>query len=176
MAKKFSARRYAQALFAVAQEKNKADELLVELQNVEKLNQDKTVASYLSHPAISFKEKESVLFGKLPGIDPLVVNLVYLLLSNGKIDMLTAVVDEYKRMVDGSKDIERAEVITAVPLDDNTRQKISSRLGDMLGKKIVIEPESTDPELIGGVVVKVGGKMLDGSTRNALNILKKEII
>jgi F-type H+-transporting ATPase subunit delta len=175
VAKKFSARRYAQALFAVAQEKNKADGLLVDLQNVEQLNLDKSVAAYLSNPAISFKEKESLLSGKLTGIDTAVVNLVYLLLSNGRINMLGTVAGEYKQMVDAGKGIERAEVITAVPLDDKSRQKISARLGDMLGKKVVIEPESTDPELIGGVVVKVSGKLLDGSTRSALNILKKEI-
>jgi F-type H+-transporting ATPase subunit delta len=175
VAKKFSARRYAQALFAVAQENNKSDDLLVELESVEQLNRDKSVAAYLGNPAISFKEKESVLSGKLPGIGSAVVNLVYLLLSNGRMNMLGAVLDEYKQMVDGSKGIERAEVITAVPLDDNSRQKIGSRLGDILGKKIIIEPESTDPELIGGVIVKVGGKLLDGSTRSALNGLKKEI-
>jgi F-type H+-transporting ATPase subunit delta len=175
VAKKFSARRYAQALFAVAQGKNKADELLVELQSIEQLNQDKVIAAYLGNPAISFKKKESVLSGKFAGIDTAVVNLVYLLLANGRINMLGEVADEYKHMVDDSKGIERAEVITAVPLDDKARQKISTRLGDMLGKKVVIEPESTDPELLGGVIVKVGGKLLDGSTRSALNVLKKEI-
>ncbi len=175
MAKKFSAGRYAQALFAVAQEKNKADELLVELENLSQLNRDKAVSAYLSNPAISFKEKESVLAGKFEGIDSSLVNLVYLLLSNGKINRLGAVSDEYKQMVDGSKGIERAEVITAVPLDDKSREKISSRLGDILGKKVVIEPERTDPGLIGGVVVRVSGKLLDGSTLSALNSLKKEI-
>ncbi|MDD4923349.1 MAG: ATP synthase F1 subunit delta [Dehalococcoidales bacterium] len=175
MAKKFSARRYAQALFAVAQEKNKTDDLLVDLESVEQLNEDKSVAAYLSNPAISFKEKESVLTGKLPGIDSSVVNLVYLLLSNGRINMLSKVTNEFRQMIDRHKGIERAEVISAVALDDKSREKISSRLGDMLGKKILIEPESTDPALIGGVIVKVGGKLLDGSTRSALNILKKEI-
>jgi len=175
VAKKFSARRYAQALFSVAQEKNKVDDLLVELESVEQLNRDKSVADYLGNPTISFKEKETVLSGKLPGIDSSVVNLVYLLLSNGKINMLSAVVDDYKQMVDSSKGIERAEVISAVALDDKSREKICTRLGEMLGKKIVIEPESTDHELIGGVIVRVGGKLLDGSTRSALNMLKKEI-
>ncbi len=176
MAKKFSARRYAQALFAVAQEKNKADALLSDLETVSQLNQDKTVSSYLDNPAISFKSKETVLSGKMSGIDSAVVNLVYMLLSNGRINKLPDVIEEYRQMVDSSKGIERAEVITAVPLDDKARQNISKRLGDMLEKKIVIQPESTDPGLIGGIIVKVGGKLLDGSTRSALNILKKEII
>jgi F-type H+-transporting ATPase subunit delta len=176
VAKKFSARRYAQALFDVAQEKNKADVLLSDLETVSQLNTDKTVSAYLDNPAISFKEKESVLSGKMSGIDSAVVNLIYMLLSNGRVNKLPAVIDEYRQMVDSSKGVERAEVITAVPLDDKARQNISKRLGDMLGKKIVIQPENTDPELIGGVIVKVGGKLLDGSTRSALNILKKEII
>ncbi len=176
MAKKFSARRYAQALFAVAHEKNKTDVLLSDLEAVSQLNRDKIISDYLDNPAISFKQKESVLSGKLPGIDSEVVNLIYMLLSNGRINKLSAVIEEYRQMVDGSKGIERAEVITAVPLDDKARQNISKRLGDLLGKKIVIEPENTDPELIGGVIVKVGGKLLDGSTRSALNTLKKEII
>jgi F-type H+-transporting ATPase subunit delta len=176
VAKKFSARRYAQALFAVAHEKNKTDVLLSDLEAVSQLNRDKIISDYLDNPAISFKQKESVLSGKLPGIDSEVVNLIYMLLSNGRINKLSAVIEEYRQMVDGSKGIERAEVITAVPLDDKARQNISKRLGDLLGKKIVIEPENTDPELIGGVIVKVGGKLLDGSTRSALNTLKKEII
>ena len=175
MAKKFSARRYAQALFEVAQEKNKTDALLSDLDTVSQLNLDKTVSAYLDNPAISFKKKETVISGKFSGIDSAVVNLTYMLLSNGRINKLSAVVDEYKQMVDSSKGIERAEVITAVSLDDKARQNISKRLGELLNKKVVIEPESTDPELIGGVIVKVGGKLLDGSTRSALNILKKEI-
>jgi len=175
VAKKFSARRYAQALFAVALEKNKLDEWLVELGTVTQLNQDKTVAAYLSNPAVSLKEKETILSAELSKIDAIIVNLVYLLLSSGKLDKLPAVVDEYKRMVDRHKGIERAEVATAVALDDKSRQKISTRLGQMLGKKVVIEPEIIEPGLIGGILVKVGGKMLDGSTRSALNMLKKEI-
>jgi len=175
VAKKFSARTYALALFAVAQEKNKADALISDMDAVSHLELDKTVSAYLNNPAISFKEKEAVVSGKMAGIDSAVVNLVYMLLSSGRMNKLSAVIDEYKQMVDNSKGIERAEVITAVPLDDKARQKISGRLSDMLGKKVVIEPESTDPELLGGIIVKVGGKMLDGSTRSALNVLKKEI-
>ncbi len=175
MAKKFSARRYAQAIFDVALEKNKLNEWLVELDTVAQLDHDETVAAYLSNPAVSFKDKDNLLSGKLPGINAMVINLVYLLLASGRIDRLPAVVNEYKQMLDKYNGIERAEVTTAIPLDDKSRQKISSSLGQMLGKKILIDPEHTDPGLIGGVVVKVGGKILDGSTRNALNVLKKEI-
>ncbi len=175
MAKKFSARRYAQAIFEVALEKNKLNEWLGELDIVVELDHDETVAAYLRSPAISFKDKQSLLSGKLIDINAIIVNVVYLLLDNGRIDMLSAVISEYKQMLDKYNNIERAEVITAVPLDDKEREKLSKSLSEMIGKKVIIEPENTDPELIGGVVVKVGGRMLDGSTRSALNVLKKEI-
>jgi F-type H+-transporting ATPase subunit delta len=175
VAKKFSARRYAQAVFDVALEKNKLNEWLIELEAISQLNQDKTVAAYLENPAVSFKDKTGILSGKLPGIDIVIVNMIYLLLANGRIDKLTGVVSEYKRMLDVYNGIERAEVITAVPLDNVSRQNLDARLGELIGKKVLIESERVDPGLIGGVVVKVGGKMLDGSTRSALNALKKEI-
>jgi len=175
VAKKFSAKRFAQALFAVAEEKNKTGEVLVELENISQLNHDDVVFAYLSNPAISFKEKETLLSDKLKDIEQPVINLLYLLLANGRIDMLNAVIHEYRQMIDDSKGVVRAEVVTAVPLDTETRDKVSGRLSDILKKKIIIEPESTDPGLIGGFIVKVGGKLLDGSTRSALNNLKKEI-
>ncbi|MDD4874497.1 MAG: F0F1 ATP synthase subunit delta [Dehalococcoidales bacterium] len=175
MAKKFSARRYARAIFDIAQESNELNEWLVQLDAVSQLNRDETVVAYLDNPSISFQEKEALLAGKLPGINARVINMVYLLLDSDRVDMLPAVVNEYKKMLDQYNGIERAEVITAVPLDDKSRQKLSDRLSEIIGKKILIEPEYTDRGLIGGVVVKVGGKMLDGSTRNALNVLKKEV-
>ncbi len=175
MAKKFSARRYAQAIFDIAQENNKINEWQVQLDEISHLDLDKTIAAYLENPAVSFKEKQNLFSGKMPDIDPMIVNLLYLLLDDGTIDMLTDVVNEYKKMVDKHNGIARAEIVATVPMDDVTRPEISAHLSEMLGKKVLIEREYIDPGLIGGFVAKVNGKLLDGSTRHKLNILKKQI-
>ncbi|GAI97035.1 unnamed protein product, partial [marine sediment metagenome] len=82
---------------------------------------------------------------------------------------------EYQRLVDNYHGIERAEVTTAVPLNDESRRNLSQKLSHITGKKVIIEPEYVDPGLIGGVVVRVTGKLMDGSTQGKLEALKKKI-
>ena len=76
--------------------------------------------------------------------------------------------------MDNYHGLEHAEVTTAVPLDDKDTQRLSERLGTLVGKKVVLKTE-VDPQLLGGFVARIGGKLLDGSTRSRLLALKKEI-
>ena len=71
--------------------------------------------------------------------------------------------------------IQTAEVVTAVPLDNKDKEKLSDTLGTMIGKKVVLK-SGVDPEILGGIVARVGGKLLDGSTRSKLMALKKELV
>ncbi len=82
---------------------------------------------------------------------------------------------EYQRLLDGYYGIEPAEVITAVPLDDKDIQKLTENLSALVGKKIVLKSE-VDPGVIGGIVARVGGKLLDGSTRSKLAALRRELV
>jgi F-type H+-transporting ATPase subunit delta len=88
--------------------------------------------------------------------------------------MLGDIAGEYRRLLDSHRGIERAEVMTAVPLDDEDRQKLAERLGAITGKKITVEAE-VDPGLVGGFAARIGGKLLDGSTRRKLVALKREL-
>ncbi|MFC1874685.1 ATP synthase F1 subunit delta, partial [Chloroflexota bacterium] len=92
----------------------------------------------------------------------------------GRFGMLADIGAEYQLLLDSYNNIERAEVTTAVPLGNEERQKLTERLGDITDKKVVLEYE-VDTDLIGGVVVRVAGKLLDGSTRGKLEALKKKI-
>jgi len=105
-----------------------------------------------------------------------VLNLVYLLISKGRVGMLPDIADEYRRLVDEYNGIERAEITTAVPIDDAARLKLSEKLSDITGKKVIIESENVNPDIIAGIIVKVAGKLIDGSTRGRLKELKKELI
>ncbi len=174
MARRYSARRYARAAFEIALEEQRLDEWQSELEKMARLGQDKTIALFLESPGIRFEDKASLLSERLGDTNPLVLNLVYLLLAKGRFGMLTDIGAEYQNMLDSYHNIERAEVTTAVPLDDEDRQRLTERLGDIIGKKVILEHE-VDPDLIGGVVVRVAGKLLDGSTRGKLEALKREL-
>jgi F-type H+-transporting ATPase subunit delta len=77
-------------------------------------------------------------------------------------------------LLDSYRGIEQAEVVTAVPLDQGDTQRLSQRLSAVLGKNISIKAE-VDASIIGGIVARVGGKLLDGSTRGKLLALKQKI-
>jgi F-type H+-transporting ATPase subunit delta len=86
--------------------------------------------------------------------------------------VLTDIADEYNRLFNNLNGTVRAQVVTAISLDEEQKLKISQRLGDMTGKKVILEPE-IDPDIIGGIIVKIGDKLMDGSIRGKLEAMKK---
>ena len=174
MATKAYARRYAQAVFEIAREQERLDEWQADLGQVAGLVEDVTVLGWLEDPKTPFEARIKLLKESLGDLDPLALNLVYLLLARGRLGMATDVAQEYRRLLDSHRGVEPAEVVTAVPLDDEDRQKLAERLGAITGKKVEVTA-GVDPALVGGVVVRVGGKLLDGSTRGRLEAMKREI-
>ena len=98
-----------------------------------------------------------------------------MLIARNVISMVGDIADEYQRILDRYHGIEPAEVITAVPLDDKDIQKLTENLSTLVGKKIVLKPE-VDPDILGGIIARVGGKLLDGSTRSKLAALRRELV
>jgi len=76
--------------------------------------------------------------------------------------------------LDSYRGIEQAEVITAVPLDDKDKKRLEEHLGVVVGKKVVLKSR-VDSSLIGGIVARIGGKLLDGSTHSKLMALRNEL-
>jgi F-type H+-transporting ATPase subunit delta len=112
---------------------------------------------------------------RLGDVSLLALNLVLLLIARSGISMMAEIAGEYKRLLDSYRGIESAEVTTAVPLDDKDKEKLTQKLGTLVGAKVEIETE-VDPSILGGIVARVGGKLLDGSTRSKLAALKKELV
>jgi len=174
MAKRTYARRYSQAVFSIAREKNELDRWQSDLEKIATVGDDAQFVALLENPKVRFEDKAKLLSQWLGGVNPLALNLVYLLVTKGRLGMVADIADEYQRLLDSYRGIERAEVTTAIPLDDKDRRKLEERLGAVVGKKVVVKPK-VDPSVLGGVVARVGGKLLDGSTRSKLMALKKAL-
>jgi len=174
MAKKSFARRYSQAVFEIALEKNQLDKWQSDLGKVAALGGDAELITLLENPKIHFEAKAKLLAKALGDINPLALNLVYLLVSRGRFNMVGDIADEYQRLLDSYRGVEQAEVTTAIELDDKERRKLEERLEEVVGKKVVVKPR-VDPSVLGGIVARVGGKLLDGSTRSKLVALKKTL-
>ncbi len=174
MARTVTAMRHARAAFDIAREKNRLGEWQDDLEQVASLTADSDVLAFLEDPKIHTKIKADLLAGQLEGIDPLVLNLVYLLIEKGRMAMIGDVAIEYRRLLESHRSIERAEVITAAPVSKVNLTKLKERLSEVVGKEIVLKTR-VDPELISGMVARVGDKVIDGCTRNQLALLRREL-
>ena len=175
MARKAYARRYAQAVFEIALEKKELERWQSDLQKIVSTVGDDAFLAAMESPKIKFDDKVRLLSERLGDVNPLVLNLVRLLIARVGIGMIGDIADEYQRLLDSYHGIEPAEVIIAVPLDDKDIQKLTENLSTLVGKKIVLKSE-VDPRVIGGIVARVGGKLLDGSTRSKLAALRRELV
>lgn len=172
MARRFHARRYAQAVFDIARERKELDRWPSDLDKIAALGKDATVMALFENPKVRFEAKTKLLSEGLGDINPLALNLVYLLVTRGRLARIGDIADEYQRLLDSYHGIERAEVTTAIALDDKEKRRLEEQLGAVVGKKVVVETK-VDSSLIGGVVARVGGKLLDGSTISKLMAMRK---
>lgn len=175
MARRAYARRYSQAIFEIALETKELDRWQSDLKKIVNVVGDVTFATLLESPKLHFDDKARLLSERLESINPLALNLVLLLVTRGRLGIIGDIADEYQRLLDSYRGIEPAEVTTAVPLNDEDKVKLAEHLGAIVGKKVVLKCE-VDPNLIGGVTARIGGKLLDGSTRSKLLALKRELV
>jgi F-type H+-transporting ATPase subunit delta len=175
MARKAYARRYAQAVFEIALEKKELERWQADLEKVAAAVSDSSFLAVLENPKIKIEEKSRLLSNVLGDISPLTLNLALLLIARAGIGMLGEIAGEYQRLLDAYRGIEKADVTTAVPLDDKDKRELAEKLGSLVGAKVVLKSE-VDPGILGGIIARVGGKLLDGSTRSKLIALKKELV
>ena len=175
MAKKTYARRYAQAVFEMALGRKELELWQADLQKIAATVADANVLAALESPRVKLDDKTRLLVSLVGKINLLALNLVGLLISRSAIGMAGEISAEYQRRLDEYHGVVPAGVVTAVPLDDADRKKLAGDLGKMVGKEVVIEAE-VDPEILGGIIARVGGKLLDGSTRSKLAALRRELV
>lgn len=168
------ARQYAEAAFELAVERNSVDRWLEELRAVAAALSEPGVRAVLDSPSVGEQLKFTVVRRSLATVDPLLVNLVLLLLRRRRLGYLRLIASEFARMVDERRGVVLAEVTTAVPLDEQHREAVRRRLASVLGKTVRLR-ESVDPGIIGGLVVQVGDKLINGSIAGRLASLRREL-
>ncbi len=177
MANSVYARRYAQAVFRMAQESQEQNRWQSDLRKIASMCRDEALFALLENREVSFEEKERVLSQRLGEIHPMALKLVSMLVAKGRLAMMEDISDEYQQLLDeyrGIEGAEVAEVITAIPLDDEERLKIGERITEIVGKPVMLKSK-VDPTVIGGVIIRVGDKLIDGSIRSKLTALRKEL-
>jgi F-type H+-transporting ATPase subunit delta len=169
-----SVKRYAQAVFEIALESNKLKEWQSNLTKIAKLVQDDEFVSLAENPKMPFDLKTKLVQERLGKINPMALNLVYLLISKGKLKTASRISDEYNRLLNEHYGIKNAEVTTAIPLDNMEREKLGQNLEALVGKKISMNVQ-VNPDILGGFIARIDDSLIDGSIRNKLERLKKRL-
>ncbi len=170
-----SARRYAEAVFEIAQESNTLDAWSNDLRTIADFVSEPDVAQVLASNRVPRDQKMRLLVAGLQSlISPLAMNLVRLLDERGKTLIARDIQTAYQERADASRGIAHAVVTTAVALSDDERGDIASRLSTMTGKRVDITPV-VDEAIIGGIIARIGDELIDGSTRSRLIALKRRL-
>ena len=169
-----SGKRYAQAAFELALERGELENWRTGLNQVAGIVADGKLMSMLENPKLSFEAKKAILNEHLGMVNPLVVNLTYLLMSRDKLRIISDIAQHYERLLDRHRGIVHAEVLTAVPLHDEDREMLSRRFAELVGHKVIIDSR-VDPSILGGFKAKIGDVLIDGSIRNTLESMKKTL-
>ncbi len=170
-----SVRRYAQAAFAIAVERDALDVWARDLEAARGIVGESDVTAFLAAPSVPETVKLDGVNTLLSDVDPLVRNLVSLLTTNGDIERFGGVCDTFRDLMDEHLGIGRAQITTAVPLDEARRERIVSSLQEMTGYERIEVTEAVDAEIIGGVVARVGDRLFDGSTRSRLRLMQETL-
>jgi F-type H+-transporting ATPase subunit delta len=175
-----AAQRYSQALFlAVAGQGQPPAEIQKQLQkSAQLIRTDARLAETLAHAFLPFEQKRAALFEVLErervGASALLLNFFKLLLEKKRIGLLPLIAAQFDQAVDGSLGRIRASVKSATPMDEPAREKMRKNLSAMLGKEAVID-WTVDSDLLAGVVVRAGDRVLDNSLKSQLKNLKTHL-
>ncbi len=174
------AKRYAQAVFEIAtsapagEVEQALDTWSSELDTVIEALSNPEFLAFLRHAKVPRDKKVAAINEVLPQTSVLVRNMVSLMVSKGIVEQLPQVKTELSRLVDRHRGIERVKAYSAVALDQSDKDRIREYVKRMVNKDVALESE-VDPSIIGGLVIRVGDKLLDGSTRTKLLSLKSEL-
>jgi F-type H+-transporting ATPase subunit delta len=166
--------RYASALFELADAAGDADRVMGELETfAAALDASEDLARLVRSPVFSADEQAKAFDALLPklGIGGLTANLIKLLARNRRLFVARDIVTGYRRLLAQKRGAATAEVTSAEPLTDAQTAALKAALAEKTGKAIDIDAK-VDPSLIGGLVVKLGSRMIDTSLKTKLSQLK----
>ncbi|MBI4496284.1 MAG: ATP synthase F1 subunit delta [Chloroflexi bacterium] len=175
MADGVSAKRYAQAVFQIAAEQGLFAHMRADLERISAAAQDETLAAVMDSPRVPFDVKEELARGQFSDLHPIALNLALLLISKRRLGLAPELAREFAALVDEAQGIAHAEVTTAVPLSEAEQQQVAQRLSALTGKQIVLRAK-VDPDILGGLIAKIGDQLIDGSARTRLVQLRRTLV
>ena len=171
------ARRYARALLAIGEEEGRSRQILAEIERFEALlSEIPLLREMLEAAHINRRDKHAALEAVVgpSGFLPSTGNFLNLLVDKGRMTILSRILSEFRTLIERLEGIERVEVTVPMPLTDSQRTMLTGVLEGRTGRKVLLE-EKLDPGVLGGMVVKVGSTVYDGSARSQIQNIRETL-
>lgn len=171
------AKRYALALFQIAREKQlleKIEEELRVLKEVLYLNEELTAV--LKSPKLSKEKKKEILSTSFSSLNPIILNTLLLMVDRHRQDEMIAVADTFIELANEERGIEEADVYSIRPLSDDEKAALSSSFAAKIGKKSLEIENIVDSNLLGGLKIRIGNRIFDGSLQGKLERLERQLL
>ena len=166
---------YARSLFEVAQEQEKLDEVRDQIgQFADALDESRDLQTFFFSPYFSTEEKKKGLDTAVEGADETVTNFLALLIENHRMPALMRIRRELDALWRDVNQLLPVQITSAVELDGAVTRQIGDEIGRQTGRKVELT-STVDPDVLGGLVVRVGNSILDASVRTRLERLRKQV-
>ncbi|NLA58650.1 MAG: ATP synthase F1 subunit delta [Firmicutes bacterium] len=175
MSTNIAAKRYANAFFRYVKKHGPVDEVYTALQRLQgELNAEPRLLEFLKHPGITRAEKEAFITDQLAAYTVWVQRLLIYVIDQGRAELLPDIIQGFLARYKDEEGIAEVEVVTATELDGAMRNKVIQFLEKKLRKRVVAKT-IVEPQLIGGLVIRHGGMVYDGSVRTMLQQVKRRL-
>ena len=166
---------YARSLFEVAEERDRIDVVREQLgQFTDALAESRELELFFFSPYFSTEEKKEGLDKAVDGADEIVRNFLAVLIENHRMPALMRVRREYERLWQEANRMLPVQVTSAIELDETVTRQIGEEIGRQTGRKVELST-TVDPDVLGGIVLRVGNSILDASIRTRLERLRKQV-
>jgi F-type H+-transporting ATPase subunit delta len=166
---------YARALYEVARDEDKLDEIHEQLgQFADAMNQNRDLAVFFFSPYFSSAEKKAALTRAVEGAEPAFFNFLEALIERHRMPVIFRIRTRFHEFWEDARKLLDVDVTSAVALDDAEVESIGQRIQQQTGRTIQLSSH-VDPEILGGLILRVGNFILDASIRNRLEQVRKQV-
>jgi ATP synthase F1 delta subunit len=167
---------YARSLFEVAREQDKLDVVREQLGAFsDALSENRDLQVFFFSPYFATKEKQDGLERVVTDADPVILNFLKLLIEKHRMPVVFRIRSNYDSMWEEENKLLPVHITSAVELDSAIVEQLGDRISEQTDRKVELSA-NVDPEILGGIVVRVGNSVLDASVRNRLEQLRKQVV
>jgi F-type H+-transporting ATPase subunit delta len=169
-----AAKRYVQAIVEIARERQSFEAWQADFERLEALTREDDVFAFLQNPSVQDSRKKQAVDVVLKDAQAEARNLAHLLIERRRVGIIPELIEGFNEAVLAEQGIVMADVTTAEPLGPSMQDEVRERIGALVGKEVQLRMH-TDPDIIGGLIARIGDEVIDGSVQTRLRRLRSRL-